>query len=149
MVAPPTNTDPFAGYIEVRELRVGQSFHDFVVDELLPGSGLDRDQFWTSLSAVIHDNRDHNGALLERRAEIQAAIDQWHCDHRHEAQNAVAYRLFLEELRYIVPEGPDFAIDTANIDHEIAQVAAPQLGVPLTNARYALNVGQRSLGFAL
>lgn len=119
---------------------------DFIETKALPGSGVDAQAFWAGLSSLAHDLGPENAALLERREELQSQIDDWHRDHRGQPHNHQAYRTFLSEIGYLIEDGEDFEIDTANVDPEIALVPGPQLVVPITNARYALNAANARWG---
>ena len=130
-------------YLPRAGLRVERALHDFIQDEALPGTGVDADRFWTGLAGLVARFAPRNRALLERRAELQRRIDEWHIEHSFEPD---AYRRFLEAIGYLVPEGPDFEIETENVDPEIAHIAAPQLVVPVNNARYALNAANARWG---
>ena len=127
-------------------LQVDSRLAHFIEAEALPGTGVTAAAFWSGLSALIHELGPQNRDLLDRRAAIQAAIDDWHRDHRGQPRDPAAYRAFLEQIGYLVPEGPDFTIETANVDDEIAVVPGPQLVVPVTNARYALNAANARWG---
>ncbi|WP_157017668.1 malate synthase G [Mesorhizobium xinjiangense] len=131
--------------IEIDGLKIARELHDFVVEEALPGTGIEATGFWSSLSEIVHDLAPKNRVLLERRDELQARIDQWHRDNGAPG-DLEAYRDFLKEIGYLLPEGEDFAISTAHVDTEIATVAGPQLVVPVTNARYALNAANARWG---
>ncbi|MCY3879470.1 MAG: malate synthase G [Rhodobacteraceae bacterium] len=120
-------------------LQVDARFAAFMESEALPGTGIGADRFWETLSAVTHEMGPENAELLRRRSGIQSRIDAWHVDRRGEAFDPAAYRGMLEEIGYLVPEGPDFQVTTDRIDAEIASIAGPQLVVPITNARFALN----------
>jgi malate synthase len=132
--------------IEKFGLRVGRSLHDMIEQEALPGTGVASDQFWKGLSALIHDKGPENRALLERRDALQSTIDAWHRERRGQPQDMTEYMSFLKEIGYLVPEGADFAIETENVDPEIARIPGPQLVVPVTNARYALNAANARWG---
>ncbi len=132
--------------VAVAGLHVGKPLYDFVIDEALPGTGIDPDVFWEGLASILVDLTPKNQELLETRQAMQASIDAWHRDRAGQPHDAAAYRSFLEELGYLVPEGGDFAIDPTNIDPEIAEIAGPQLVVPITNARYALNAANARWG---
>jgi len=125
---------------------VGQALDDFVMKEALPGSGIDPDVFWAGFAALIADFAPRNRELLEERETIQAAIDAWHKKRVGQPHDATAYRAFLEELQYLQPEGPDFAIDPTNVDAEMASIPGPQLVVPVMNARYAINAANARWG---
>ncbi|WP_366656016.1 malate synthase G [Fodinicurvata sp. EGI_FJ10296] len=127
-------------------LRVAAALNDFIETDVLPGSGVDASAFWSGLDTLIRDLSPRNRALLHKRAEIQEKIDAWHLERRGQPLDPVAYRIFLEEIGYLQPEGPDFAVTTANVDPEIAEVPGPQLVVPILNARYALNAANARWG---
>jgi malate synthase len=131
--------------IEIEGLRIDRLLHDFVAREALPGTGVDAGHFWTALSKVVHELAPKNRALLDKRARLQAKIDAWHRENGAPSDLG-AYKAFLEEIGYLLPEGGDFAVTTANVDAEIATIAGPQLVVPITNARYALNAANARWG---
>ena len=131
--------------IEIAGLRVARPLHEFVVGEVLPGTGVDAGQFWLGLSAMVGDLAPRNRDLLAKRAALQEMIDEWH--RRNGAPSDMeAYKSFLAEIDYLVPEGPAFSITTENVDPEISTVAGPQLVVPVANARYALNAANARWG---
>jgi malate synthase len=125
--------------IEKHGLKVNAALHSFIENEVLPGSGIDSEKFWAGFAALSRRLMPQNKALLAERDRLQAAIDQWHKAHPAKPIDGSAYTAFLKEIGYLQPEGPDFQIGTANVDPEIATIAGPQLVVPLTNARFALN----------
>jgi malate synthase len=127
-------------------LQIAPELIDFIEAKALPGTGIQPAAFWAGLSRMIHELGPENRALLQKREDIQARIDAWHIAHRDQPHDHEAYRAFLEEIGYLLPEGPDFEIDTANVDPEIATVPGPQLVVPITNARYALNAANARWG---
>jgi malate synthase len=132
--------------VEVEGLRVGSLLFDFLEHEALPGSGVESSTFWVGLSKLIHTKTPRNQELLTVRAQLQAKVDQWHQESAGTAPDGHAYRRFLEECGYLVPVGPPFEIDTDHIDEEIASIPGPQLVVPVTNARYALNAANARWG---
>ena len=127
-------------------LQVDTRLVRFVEDRALPGTGIAPDAFWAGLSALIHGLGPENRALLARRDDLQAKIDAWHIAHRARPHDHEAYKAFLQEIGYLLPEGEDFQIDTADADPEIALMPGPQLVVPITNARYALNAANARWG---
>jgi len=127
-------------------LQVDTRLVRFVEDRALPGTGIAPDAFWAGLSALIHGLGPENRALLARRDDLQAKIDAWHIAHRARPHDHEAYKAFLQEIGYLLPEGKDFQIDTADVDPEIALMPGPQLVVPITNARYALNAANARWG---
>ncbi len=131
--------------IEIAGLRIARVLHDFVADEALAGSGIDAEKFWTGVSEIAHDLAPKNRQLLQKREDLQAKLDQWYRENG--APNDLeAYKAYLSEIGYLVPEGPAFEVTTANVDPEIAEVAGPQLVVPVMNARYALNAANARWG---
>ena len=132
--------------VERAGLSVARVLADFIETAALPGTGLAPQPFWEGFSALLHDLAPRNRALLARRAQLQARIDDWHIAHAGEPHDAEDYRTFLAEIGYLVPEGPAFAIDPPPADPEIAALAGPQLVVPLTNARFALNAANARWG---
>jgi malate synthase len=132
--------------IQAQGLAVARVLYDFINQEALPGTGVDQERFWSALAAIIADFVPRNRALLARREELQAKIDAWHLERRGQLFDAAAYRSFLEEIGSLEPEGPDFSATTANVDAEISTIAGPQLVVPVTNARYALNAANARWG---
>jgi malate synthase len=127
-------------------LQVAPELYRFVMDEALPGTGVEGAVFWEGFSALVAEHAGWNRQLLARRQQLQELIDQWHVEHRGAPHDPTAYRRFLEEIGYLEPSGPPFAIETAGTDPEIAHVAGPQLVVPVSNARYALNAANARWG---
>jgi malate synthase len=127
-------------------LRVAASLVRFIEDRALPGTGIAPDAFWTGAAAVFARFAPENRRLLAVRDDLQAKIDAWHDGRKGQSQDAEAYRAFLEEIGYLVPEPTPFAADTANIDEEVAAMAGPQLVVPILNARFLLNAANARWG---
>ncbi len=132
--------------IEAHGLKVDPDLHQFITEEALPGTGITADRFWSALAGLVADFGPRNAALLAKRADLQAKIDAWHEANPARPIDLAAYKAFLAEIGYLVPEGPDFAITTANVDPELARIAGPQLVVPVMNARYALNAANARWG---
>ncbi len=127
-------------------IEVDESLVRFIENEALPGTGIEADRFWRGFAQLVNDFGPRNRALLAHRADLQNRIDGWHLSHRERSHDADAYRSFLTEIGYLVPEGGPFEIDTANVDEEIATIPGPQLVVPITNARFALNAANARWG---
>ncbi len=132
--------------VDAGGLTVARVLYDFVTDEAIPGTGVDPARFWIELAALVREFGPRLRTLLGRRDALQRQIDQWHAAHPARPINAPAYRQFLTDVGYLVPEPPDFTIGTAKVDPEIATIAGPQLVVPVTNARYALNAANARWG---
>src|ERR1700733_2209366 len=128
------------------QLSVVPVLFDFIHNEALPGTGISELTFWRGLEALANDPAPRNTELLRHRDYLQAQIDEWHRTHPGGSFDRSQYTSFLEEIGYLDPPIADFQIDTQNIDPEIASVAAPQLVVPLDNARYALNAANARWG---
>jgi malate synthase len=133
-------------YVAKEGLQVDPLFEAFIASEALPGTGITPDAFWKGLAGIVRDFTFRNRALLARRSELQARIDAHERENRGKPRDPARTRAFLEEIGYLVPEGPSFTIGTANVDDEIARAAGPQLVVPVTNARYALNAANARWG---
>jgi len=127
-------------------LQIAKPLFDLVAEEIIPGTGIESDAFWQSFSGIVADLSPKNTALLEKRDQLQARIDAWHLSQKGKKHDPQAYKDFLQEIGYLVPEGPDFTITTENVDPEIATIAGPQLVVPVNNARYALNAANARWG---
>ncbi|AWD23040.1 malate synthase G [Fuscovulum blasticum] len=127
-------------------LQVATELADFLETQALPGTGIDAARFWDGLAGLLRDFAPQNRVLLARRQDLQAQIDAWHIARRSQPHDHAAYKAFLTDIGYLRPEGPDFTIETTGVDPEVASVAGPQLVVPVTNARYALNAANARWG---
>ncbi len=134
------------GFVAREELLVAPELASFIETEALPGTGVEPARFWEGLSEIVHEFGPRNRALLAKRDALQAKIDAWHLEHRDQPYDREAYKAFLAKIGYLLPEGPAFQIDTENVDPEIATVPGPQLVVPITNARFALNAANARWG---
>ena len=133
-------------YIERKGLSVHRELGRFLETRALAKTALKYDAFWKGFAAIIHDLGPKNRALLETRDAMQRQVDNWHTSRAGQPHDADAYRAFLQDIGYLVPEGPDFQIETMNVDPEIAEVPGPQLVVPIMNARFALNAANARWG---
>ncbi|MEX0305993.1 MAG: malate synthase G [Ruegeria sp.] len=127
-------------------LQIDPVLVDFIEQKALPGTEVSANDFWAGLARLANELGPKNRALLDKRADIQSRIDGWHAARRGLPINAGEYQSFLREIGYLVEEGGKFEIETANVDPEIALVPGPQLVVPITNARFALNAANARWG---
>ncbi|WP_298802505.1 malate synthase G [uncultured Lentibacter sp.] len=127
-------------------LSVDATLARFLEEAALPDTGVSAEHFWSGFADLLADLTPQNRALLETRERLQGKIDAWHIAHRGAAHDHEAYKAFLSEIGYLCPEGEDFEIETQNVDPEIASIPGPQLVVPITNARYALNAANARWG---
>ncbi|MCK0166307.1 malate synthase G [Jannaschia sp. S6380] len=132
--------------IDKSGLNVSEDLASFIETRALPGTGVDTARFWSGFSELVHDLAPRNAELLAVRETMQARIDAWHRERKGQPHDASAYKAFLSEIGYLVEEGGDFTIGTRNVDPEIAAIPGPQLVVPITNARYALNAANARWG---
>lgn len=132
--------------IEKAGLQVAEDLANMLEREILPGTGVSGDTFWAGVADIFNELTPVNQQLLQVREDMQAAIDQWHRDHPGTDYDRDAYKAFLTELGYLLPEGDCFSITTENVDEEVARLAGPQLVVPVMNARYALNAANARWG---
>tara|TARA_R110002124_G_scaffold114535_44_gene269642 strand:+ start:5193 stop:7358 length:2166 start_codon:yes stop_codon:yes gene_type:complete len=132
------------------QTKSGLSVHsllvDFVENEALRGLDVTADQFWTGFARMVADHMPTNAALLARRDQLQGQIDEWHHRYGPVASNPQGYEFYLREIGYLVPEPGDFTIETTGLDPEITTLCGPQLVVPVSNARYALNAANARWG---
>ena len=132
--------------ISKNELKINQTLFNFINDEVLPGTDIVQDDFWSKFANVVHELAPINKKLIQKREKIQKQIDDWHLNNSKEKFDKKKYTQFLKSISYIVEEGDNFKIDTSNVDDEIAKIAGPQLVVPVDNARYALNAANARWG---
>jgi malate synthase len=131
---------------EKNGLKINTKLLDFVNNEIIPGTGIKSEEFWTSFAKIVHELAPINKKLIQKREDIQKKIDEWHKKNKGKDLNKREYLDFLKSISYIVEEKDDFNIETANVDDEIARIAGPQLVVPVDNARYALNAANARWG---
>jgi malate synthase len=132
--------------VKVDAIEVDKALYDFMEREALPGTGIDSQGFWTGFAGLARRLSPRNAALLEKRDRLQTSIDAWHREHPGAHFDAPTYKAFLIDIGYLVPEQAAFTVSTENVDEEIAHVAGPQLVVPVSNARYALNAANARWG---
>ena len=133
-------------FIKAGNLSIAENLFQFVNSELLSDAPVTPETFWKGFDEAVHDLAPRNRALLDIRQNMQEQIDQWLRDHADGGYDQQAYEAFLSDIGYLVDEGDDFVVETTNVDDEIARVAGPQLVVPITNARYALNAANARFG---
>ena len=126
-------------YQNVNNLKVSDELLSFVNDELLKETSISPEKFWQGFDNMVHELSPQNKKLIEKREILQKKIDDWHIKNRGAEIKIEEYKKFLKEIDYLKDEGSDFKIETSNVDDEIAQIAGPQLVVPIMNARYTLN----------
>ena len=132
--------------VNCQRLQVAANLQRFVDQEVLPGTGIEREAFWAGFDALVHELAPQNRALLAERERLQAELDAWHRAHPGPVSDMPAYRAFLESIGYLLPQPEQVQASTANVDSEISQQAGPQLVVPVINARYALNAANARWG---
>ncbi len=132
--------------VDKNGLGIERVLHDFLVNEALPGSGVDDADFFKALAGLVADFTDRNRALLDTRDALQVKLDAFHREHRSRPLDQAGYLGFLREIGYLAPAPAPRPIATANVDEEIADIAGPQLVVPINNARYALNAANARWG---
>jgi malate synthase len=130
----------------VHGLQVATVLHRFIEEQVLPGTGLDASAFWRGFDAIVNDLAPKNAALLAERERLQTELDHWHRAHPGPVKKPAKYRAFLEKIGYLVPVPANVTATTKNVDAELSSQAGPQLVVPITNARYALNAANARWG---
>jgi malate synthase len=133
-------------YVDAGGLKIARVLYDFLATEALPGTGVEQATFWTGFGALVRDLAPRNKALVKKRDEMQEAIDTWHRERRGQPIDPTKYEAFLRTIGYLLHEPAHVAVATANVDPEIATIAGPQLVVPVTNARFALNAANARWG---
>lgn len=132
--------------VQVGGMSVDATLLNFINEEALPGTGIEQSKFWTDLEALFDDLAPINDALLQKRDDLQVKLNEWYTQHGGTDYDMDAYKTYLTEIGYLIPEGGKFSVETSNVDPEIAMVAGPQLVVPIMNARYALNAANGRWG---
>ena len=133
-------------YIEINGLSVSRKLHSFINNELLPETKINIKDFWSGFSKSVHELAPKNKKLIATRDEMQKKINKWHVDNRGKEFDSKNYENFLRKIGYLIKEGPNFSIETKNVDPEICSIAGPQLVVPVMNARYSLNAANARWG---
>ena len=131
---------------EKNGLKISSRLFDFINNEVIPGTNIESDQFWSNFAKVVHELAPLNKSLIQKREDIQKRIDEWHKQNKSKDFDKKKYIEFLKSISYIVEEKEDFNIETAEVDSEISSIAGPQLVVPVDNARYALNAANARWG---
>lgn len=132
--------------IQTGELQVDKTLYDFINTEALPDTGITAEAFWSGFDRLVHNLSPRNRELLAKRNDLQRKIDAWYKEAKSQPVDLEDYKNVLREIGYLVPEGDDFSVRTKNVDLEISTIAGPQLVVPITNARYALNAANSRWG---
>ncbi len=133
-------------YVEKNNLKIDSKFFEFINKEVIPGTNINSEDFWTNFGKIVHELAPINKSLIKKREIIQKKIDDWHKKNMGKDFNKEQYINFLKSISYIVDSKEDFKINTSNVDKEISSVAGPQLVVPVDNARYALNAANARWG---
>ena len=131
---------------EKNGLKINSTLLEFINNEVIPGLNVNREEFWSKFSKVVHDLAPLNKRLIEKRENIQKKIDNWNKENKDKQFSKNEYLSFLKSIDYLIEEKDDFNIETLNVDKEISSIAGPQLVVPVDNARYALNAANARWG---
>ena len=134
-----------SNFINVAKTKINEDLYNFVSNEIIPGTSIDKDIFWKGFVSSSNELAKKNKSLLKKRDDLQKSVDTWHVDNKDNF-SLESYKIFLKEIGYLVDEQEDFKIETANVDDEISKIAGPQLVVPIDNARYALNAANARWG---
>ena len=126
-------------YVKIGNLSISENLLNFVNNEVLPGTGISQQRYWSGFDEIVHQLAPKNRDLIDIRRKLQLEIDRWHLNNKKKKFDTKKYKKFLENIGYLVKKGPNFKIKTKNLDDEISKIAGPQLVVPITNARYVLN----------
>jgi malate synthase len=126
-------------YLSINNLKVSENLLNFVNNELLKDTEISQEKFWNGFDKAVHELAPENRKLIQIRENLQKKIDDWHIENKGKKNNLEEYKKFLKKINYLKDEGPDFKIETENVDDEITSIAGPQLVVPIMNARYTLN----------
>ncbi len=126
-------------YISINNLKISENLFHFVNNELLKDLHIKSESFWQGFDKAVHELAPRNKELINIRDNLQKQIDDWHIKNQGNEINIEDYKKFLKKIGYLKDEGPDFKIETKNVDDEISLIAGPQLVVPIMNARYTLN----------
>ena len=132
--------------IEIGNLSIDEDLYALVKDEIAPDTGIEADAFWKAFGDIVAEFAPENKALLDKRDALQQQIDAWHLARKGDPIDPEAYKAFLTEIGYLLPEGRDFTVITEDVDIEISLISGPQLVVPTDNARYALNAANARWG---
>ena len=125
--------------IEQKNIKINSNLYNFVNTEVLTGLNIISEDFWNGFSDIVDIYYKKNNDILDYRKNLQSKINEWHVAHKGKDIDLEKYKKFLKEINYIVNEGPEFKITTSNVDKEISTICGPQLVVPITNARFAIN----------